>query len=347
MTSTIANELEAVFERYAEPVDRAMRAVVPELDRSGLYRMIRYHLGWIDQRDGPISGFGGKRVRPALVLLAAESVGGTRESALPAAAAVELLHNFSLIHDDIQDRSPERRHRPVVWSIWGDAQAINAGDALHVIASQTILGCRGAGATAEATLEAAILLHDCCLRLVEGQFLDLEYERRNDITPADYFQMTDGKTAALLSTSLEIGAVIGGDAEHRDAWRTAGMKLGRAFQIIDDVLGVWGASSITGKPTADDVIKGKRALPYVLALQNLDASARTELEAIYLLPDGDTASVERAIALIDQSNARQLAVDLAREALTSAIDALRQTRATGPRLDELIALAHFIVERDR
>ena len=347
MTTFVANELEAVFERYAEPVDRAMRAVVPGIEQSSLYRMLHYHLGWMDQHDAPITGFGGKRVRPALVLLAAESVGGTLEAALPAAAAVELLHNFSLIHDDIQDRSPERRHRPAVWSLWGDAQAINAGDALHAIASRTILGCRQAGANADATLEAAALLHDCCLRLVEGQFLDLEYERRDGITPADYFRMADGKTAALLSTSLEIGAVIAGDSENRVAWRTFGMKLGRAFQIIDDVLGVWGASSTTGKPTADDVIKGKRALPYILALQSLPALDRAELEAIYQSPVRDAAAVARAIELIDLSGARHIAEQSAREALMSGFASLKQTRATGRPLEELILLAHFVVERDR
>lgn len=346
MTSRATADVDAVFVRYVEPVARELRASVPSTDRSGLYAMLAYHLGWTDAEGRATSGFAGKQLRPTLLLLATEAAGGDPTVALPAAAAVELLHNFSLIHDDIQDRSEERRGRAAVWTIWGTAQAINAGDAMHAVAARAALRCREAGAPADDTLEVAQRLHDCCLRLVEGQYLDLQFEQRDDVAPEDYLAMVDGKTGALLVSCIEIGALLGG-ASRVEAWRRFGRHLGRAFQEVDDALGVWGDPKVTGKPAADDVYKGKRSLPFLLAAQRLPPAEAERLRAIYRQPTRDQATVVEAIDLLTRSGARRVVQASAQEHLDAALRALEETGAEGRAAHDLRALARFVVERDR
>src|SRR5262245_20028367 len=214
-----ADLLDELFSRHAAALERELRAAVPNAERSTLYTMLAYHLGWVDAEGRPVEVVAGKRLRPTMLLLACQAVGGDPTVAMPAAAAVELLHNFSLIHDDIQDRSLERRHRPAVWAVWGIAQAINAGDAMHAAAARTALRCHEAGADPRVALEVGALLHECCLRLVEGQYLDLQFERRDDVTADQYLGMIDGKTASLIATSVEMGALLGGAGAARDRWR--------------------------------------------------------------------------------------------------------------------------------
>jgi len=340
-------DLGGLLTRFAEPLERELRRAIPTSERSSLYTMLAYHLGWVDAGGRSIEGQRGKQLRPTLLLLAAEAAGGDPAVAMPAAASVELLHNFSLIHDDIQDRSEERHGRRVVWSIWGVAQAINAGDAMHAAAARSALRCAETGAPAEVVLEVAALVDECCLRLVEGQYSDLEFERRDDVTPDDYLAMVDGKTGALLATCIEIGALLGGGAAKRDEWRSFGRHLGRAFQIVDDVLGVWGDQAVTGKPAADDVVKGKRALPFLMALQRLPAGEAARLRELYNLPTRDAAAVAEAIDLMDRSGARRVAEESARAHLAEALRALDATGARAQGGDELRALARFVVARDR
>lgn len=338
-------DMDAIVARYAPALDSEMRAAVPALERSGLYGMLQYHLGWVDAFGARVALRTGKRLRPSLLLLSCAAAGGDWLDSVPAAAAVELLHNFSLIHDDIQDRSTERHHRAVVWSIWGTSQAINAGDALHAVASRAILRCVEFGAAPLDVIGAAGLLHECCLRLVEGQYLDLAFETRDDVTVGEYFEMIAGKTGALLATSIEIGAVLGGAGGARAHWRAFGEQVGRAFQIVDDVLGVWGDAALTGKPTADDVYKAKRSLPFLLARDRLGESDALRLLRLYQLPMRGTEEVAEAVELIGQSGARAEAERLAAVALDGGLASLAATGARGEAVEELRALARFVVSR--
>jgi len=340
-------DLGGLLTRFAEPLERELRRAIPTSERSSLYTMLAYHLGWVDADGHPSRGRRGKQLRPTLLLLADEAAGGDPAAAMPAAAAVELLHNFSLIHDDIQDRSAERHGRRVVWSVWGAAQGINAGDAMHAAAALSALRCAELGTPAEVVLEVARLLHECCLRLVEGQYLDLQFEQRDEVSAADYLAMIDGKTGALLATSIEIGALLGGGAARREEWRAFGRHLGRAFQIVDDVLGIWGDQRVTGKPAADDVVKGKRTLPFLLAAERLPPADAARLRALYALPARDADAVAEAIRLMERSGARGAAE---RDAHRHRDEALRALDATGARArggEELRAIARFVVERDR
>jgi geranylgeranyl diphosphate synthase, type I len=220
---------------------------------------------WGGKAKAPAAEAQGKRIRPLLVLLSAEAAGGPWRKALPSAAAVELLHNFSLVHDDIQDQSPLRRSRPTVWVKWGIAQAINAGDVLFTLSFLSLQRLLDA-LPSEDVLLSSRLLQQTCLRLTEGQYLDISYEKRN-LPMEAYWPMIGGKTAALISCCTELGAVAAGADEHRRAaFHAYGDNLGLAFQVLDDWLGIWGDAGQTGKSVESDLASGKKTLPVLYAI---------------------------------------------------------------------------------
>lgn len=229
------------------------------------HEMLTYHMGWTGEGAGPEAT--GKRIRPTLVLLCASACGKADwKSALPAAAAIELVHNFSLVHDDIQDNSPKRRGRDTAWVKWGAPMAINVGDALFVMSSQAIMDLKN-NFTAEVVVKAAEILHNTCLDLTRGQYLDMSYEERNDLGVEDYWHMISGKTSALIAACCHIGALLGGaDDEKQEIYRSFGHYLGLAFQVQDDILGIWGDEKVTGKSVASDLVEGKNSLPVLAGL---------------------------------------------------------------------------------
>ncbi len=237
------------------------------------HAMLTYHMGWTGEGAGPEAA--GKRIRPLMVLLTTAACGADWRPSLPAAAAVELVHNFSLVHDDIQDNSPKRRGRPTAWVRWGAPMAINVGDALFVLSNQAMLDLLTSH-SAVTVARAASILHDTCLDLTRGQFLDMSYEERQDLTVDDYWPMVGGKTAALLSACCHIGALLGGaDEAKQEAYRSFGYELGLAFQVQDDILGIWGDEALTGKSAASDLVEGKNSLPVLYGLsQNGKFAAR-------------------------------------------------------------------------
>jgi geranylgeranyl diphosphate synthase, type I len=239
-------------------------SMVRTAELAGLYQMFAYHLGWEGEGAGPEAR--GKRIRPLLLLLTNAAAGGNWEDALPAAAAVELVHNFSLIHDDIEDNSTMRRGRPTVWHTWGIAQAINAGDAMFTLAHLSILRL-GERIPPDSVLKSAQVLQNTCLRLTQGQYLDISYEAQGDLNLDAYWNMVSGKTAALLSACAELGALVAGvGEERRESYRDFGHSLGLAFQVQDDLLGIWGDSALTGKSAESDLLAGKKSLPVLYGL---------------------------------------------------------------------------------
>ncbi len=228
------------------------------------HEMLTYHMGWTGEGAGPEAT--GKRIRPLLVLLTSSACGANWQFALPAAAAIELVHNFSLVHDDIQDNSPKRRGRDTAWVKWGAPMAINAGDALFVMSSQAIVDLKN-NYPADVVMKAAEILHNTCLDLTRGQYLDMSYEERNDLGVEDYWHMISGKTAALIAACCHIGALLGGaDDEKQEVYRSFGHYLGLAFQVQDDILGIWGDEQVTGKSVASDLVEGKNSLPVLAGL---------------------------------------------------------------------------------
>ena len=226
--------------------------------------MMAYHLGW--EGEGAGEKARGKRIRPILSLIATVAAAKQWQDAISTAAAVELIHNFSLIHDDIEDQSDTRHGRKTVWAIWGKPQAINAGDSMFTLAFKAL---SKSTASPENVIAAINLLQETCILLTKGQFLDMAYEQKDDLPLDAYWEMVGGKTAALLACSAAIGATLTGATPERiTALREFGWNLGLAFQAQDDWLGIWGDSALTGKSTDSDLMSGKKALPALLGLQN-------------------------------------------------------------------------------
>ncbi len=293
-----------------EYIPRAADAGAADVNRvaapaAAHYGMMRYHLGWLDEHLAPAEAPTGKRLRPLLCLLAAEACGAATVQAMPAAVALELLHNFSLIHDDIEDNDAVRHHRPTVWSLWGQAQGINVGDGMHVLAYLALLPLAEQGVSPSTVLRLVGQLAETSLCITEGQHLDLSFERRDDVSPAEYLDMIARKSASLLSCSTVAGALIAGsDVTRTGALAQYGHQLGLGFQIRDDILGIWGRSETTGKP-AGDLYRKKKTLPTLYALSRAEAEDAAALRALFAADSPGEDDVARALRALDRSGARR------------------------------------------
>jgi geranylgeranyl diphosphate synthase, type I len=260
---------------YLSAIENQLQSVVGRLDTPDLeelHAMMAYHMGWEGPGAGPQAG--GKRIRPLLVLLSSAAAGGSWQAALPAAAAVELIHNFSLIHDDIEDNSPLRRGRETLWKRWGVPQAINTGDSMFTLAHLALLDLEQT-VSPQAALRSTRMLQETCLQLTQGQFMDISYESRGDLTIDSYWPMVSGKTAALTSACTGLGAIAANASEPCiDAYIRFGRGLGLAFQALDDLLGIWGDAALTGKSAESDLISGKKSLPVLYGLAQGQGFAR-------------------------------------------------------------------------
>ena len=337
--------LDALVGRYRPAVESALRKA---FDGSAAqpYGLMRYHLGWEDQHGKVVESRGGKLLRPALCLLCCDAAGGDWQQALPAAAALELLHNFTLIHDDVEDASKHRHGRETLWSLSGDALAINAGDGMFALAHLTLLRLLDQGHAPERVLQAFQMLDTAALRLCEGQHQDLAYAEQAGINKSDYLTMVEGKTAVLLAASTGIGALLAGaPSETIDALSEFGRRLGLAFQIRDDALGIWGDPQETGKPAGDDLRAGKKSFPVVVALERAAANERETLLALLADDDLDDAGVQRGSALLERLGAREESDRAASDHADAAIDCLARLPLHAERLIELEQLARFAVER--
>ena len=235
------------------------------VQNQGLREILAYHMGW--EGEGAGERAQGKRIRPMLVLLSAAAAGADWRVALPAAASVEYLHNFSLIHDDIEDQDEKRRGRPTVWAKWGIAKAINAGDLMCMLGLLSLFRLEKT-VSLEVSARASQILQETCVDLTRGQHLDLSYESEQILPLESYWPMVGGKTAALLACCTEMGAISAGvDEEQRSSFRDFGWNLGLAFQVVDDWLGIWGDTVVTGKGVGSDLVAGKKSLPILFALQ--------------------------------------------------------------------------------
>ncbi|HSL29715.1 MAG TPA: polyprenyl synthetase family protein [Anaerolineales bacterium] len=327
-------------------IESELQRQVSRLDASRtepFHEMLTYHMGWTGEGAGPEAT--GKRIRPLMVLLCTaacrpSSTSETWRSALPAAAAVELVHNFSLVHDDIQDNSDRRRGRPTAWVKWGMPMAINVGDALFVLSNQAIMDLQGDYA-AEIVVRAAMILHNTCLDLTRGQFLDMSYEERNDLTVEDYWPMISGKTAALLSACCHIGSLLGGaDESKQDAYRSFGHYLGLAFQVQDDILGIWGDEVLTGKSAASDLIEGKHSLPVLAGLgANGRFAARWKQSPIR------SDEVQELARTLASEGGYEAATDAARQMTDLALTSLRAADPQGEAGEALFGLADRLLKR--
>jgi geranylgeranyl diphosphate synthase type I len=310
--------------------------------------MLRYHFGWMDADGQPAPHALGKAVRPTLCLLSCEAAGGNWERALPAAAALELIHNFSLIHDDIQDGDQQRHHRPTVWSLWGQAQAINAGDAAFALSGVAIEQLREQGYPAEVVLHVWQLLNTAVLRIVEGQYLDLSFEQQLDITVDEYLAMIARKTGALLEAAAHLGTLLGSaDAALTDHLRWYARALGAAFQVGDDLLGIWGQSAETGKPVAADLRRRKKSLPVVYALQHSAPNDKALLAAVYTKDQRtlEEDEIARILEVLERARAQERARDMLADYCARAMLELDRAHLPDWARAEFATFARFLAER--
>jgi geranylgeranyl diphosphate synthase type I len=336
------------------PVEAAMRAALGDAEATGpgaedlhsFVGLMRYHLGWADANLTPARLPGGKRLRPLLLVRCAEACGASAEIAAPAAAAIELLHNFTLIHDDIQDESSHRHHRETIWHRWGTATAINVGDAMYAVAHDALYALADAPAALPAGRMLALArdFDRTALRIVEGQHLDLSQEGRWGGGEARYLTMIGGKTAAIMAFAARAGATVAGaDADTVARYDEFGLALGLAFQIRDDMLGIWGTQETTGKPAAADIRRRKQSLPLVALDERAGEADRATLRRLYAAaaPLSEEAVVG-VMALLDRyeiADYCQVQVDAYHDQARAALDQLdARDLASGPLRDFLTLL---------
>ncbi|UCF10253.1 MAG: polyprenyl synthetase family protein [Candidatus Bipolaricaulota bacterium] len=322
-----------ILTRHRTQILEALSATLA--GESPLRASLRYHAGLTDEQGERVDA-SGKLLRPSLVLFVAGELGGTADRAMPAAVALELVHNFSLIHDDIQDGDRMRRGRPTVWTLWGTGEAINAGDLMYTLAIETAL--RAGDGVAELLLRATD-------EMIEGQSLDLGFEDR-PATLEEYLEMIDRKTGALLCAAFELGAVVAdADRSVRKRLRALGRSVGRAFQIQDDLLGVWGDSEIVGKPNGSDIRRRKRSYPVILAFEKAQADDRATLEATYARESSTDEEIATVVAIMDRLGILEAGQATVREHLEEAARVVEALPfSTGGR-DEMTELIAYLARR--
>lgn len=323
-------------------VDPVMRAAVDTLPNA-MRRLSGYHLGWLDADGRPVGGGAGKAIRPALLLAAMKAFGGQAEHAVRAAAAVELVHNFTLLHDDVMDNDPTRRHRPTAWAVFGVADAILSGDAMQALALRLL-----ADDPHPAASRAAVRLTSCVIELCEGQHADCSFETRDDVSIDECLAMAEAKTGALLGCACALGALYAGAPDAVvDAMDAFGRQIGLAFQLIDDLIGIWGDPAVTGKPAGADLAARKKSLPVVAALTS-GSPAAAELAELFLVNRTlDAREVERAARRVERAGGREWARRQAADRKAAALGGLAQVLPDPAVAADLLSLADLVTRRDR
>lgn len=366
-TSSDTENFNQILARFAKAIDEQvkdeleLKATDIEPAAEFMRGAISYHFGWCDANFQPTpGGNSGKKLRPVMTLLAYQGAHsqGTQvdlTTVLPLAAAVEMIHNYSLIHDDIEDEDRERRGRATSWTIWGKPKAINIGDALHVLAFRRLYRAADNGLSQVKTLQAAQRLINTSVKLAQGQHQDMTFEDNLEVTPEQYLEMISGKTAALISCAVWLGAMAAlpdTEIERLAAFANFGEKIGIGFQMRDDVLGIWGVAEETGKPVANDIRRRKKSLPIIYTLNQASGAARQRLLEIYRRNDAMSEDeVSFVLSQLETCGAKQFVQAQADNYKNAALDALESAAGDADKLAQnqalmqLKQLSTFLVER--
>ena len=368
MTQT--QQITTVLSQYVSAIDRVIRAELSDGLDEWMQHALEYHFGWRDAAFTPIEdGKTGKRLRPVMALLAyrgaleseqpGAGVEASLEPALPLAAALEMVHNYSLIHDDIEDDDRTRHGRTTLWALWGKPKAINAGDCLDMTAFRSLLRSGERGVEAGRLVKLVEALTHTSIRLTLGQQADMSFEDNLAVTPEMYLKMIGGKSAALISCATYSGALValdptrpGNDRRLAD-YALFGEEIGLGFQIRDDILGIWGLSADTGKPSGSDIRRRKKSLPVLYALTNASASTRHKLLELYRSTEPVTPAQEQyVIEVLEECGARTYAQSQADCYKEAALAALTEAAGGSAALEgnealrQLRDLCTFLVERN-
>jgi geranylgeranyl diphosphate synthase, type I len=373
ITPTLQSTLQGYQSEILESLRRALKRANGSTTLTGVgslapfYGQMQYHLGWVDTTYSPVSSNPGKLLRPALLLLAYEAAGASNHNtgtathnsshlsrALPAAASVELTHNFTLIHDDIEDGDTERRHRSTVWNVWGVPQAINTGDGMFALARLALWDVVNEGVDPAIAVRLGAVLDKACLVIAEGQYLDISFETREDISVAMYVDMISRKTATLMSCAAEMGALLGTrDVETIASLRSFGYAMGIAFQVRDDLLGVWASTAELGKTPAGDIYRRKKSLPILHAIEQASPSDQQLLRQVYTQSTPVTSEqVEEVLSIFAHTHTKAYCRSFLAEQCQLAYEALahvpRNANPVSTRaLNDMEMLVHFVEEAAR
>ena len=307
------------YDEYRQGVEVELRAIFE--GREGfLYNLLRYHLGWVDREGRPQDGGTPLHFQGAVALAACEALDGDFHSALPAAAGVELVHHFTLVHGEVQAGRAEDADRPSIWWVWGPAQAINAGDGLHALGRTAMMRMVGNGTSPERVLRAVRSLDTACLRLCEGQYMDLEFQDQMIVTNTAYLEMVNRKAGALTGCAAESGALAAGAPDTQcDALQRLGVNLGAAWQIARDIGQLWGEQGDGVTPS--NIISKKKSLPLIHALEHGSIAARRELGAIYMKRVLEPEDANKLVSILNATGSRPVAEQRARQLLEEGLAA--------------------------
>ncbi len=336
---------EAVLSEHLNMIDSEIKKnFKSRISPRPLYDMMKYHLGWLDENLKEAQQYRGKRFRPTLCLLTYNALSGVYDKVLPAAAAVELIHNFSLIHDDIEDMDEERRHKPTVWKLWGIAQAINVGDGMHVLANLAALRLKELNVTSSKIVEVLEILNRTIIDLCEGQYLDMSYEDKLDITTKMYLEMISRKTASLVEASTLIGATLATEDEKIvEHFRKFGRNIGIAFQIVDDIIGIW--EKKTGKPKASDIRNKKKTLPMLYAFEKASNKEKRLLVQTFKKEKLCEEDISDVLEILENVSAHEYSKNIAESYETKGLKELSSTGIENEAMEKLKMLAEFLVKR--
>jgi geranylgeranyl diphosphate synthase, type I len=369
---TLSLTIQSALQRYQTEILVALQNVIKRAyassatqeasDLASFYGQMQYHLGWVDINFSPVSSNPGKLMRPTLLLLAYEAVcennlddettlsdASHLHRALPAAASVELTHNFTLMHDDIEDGDKERRHRPTLWNVWGIPQAINTGDGMFALARYALWDVVDEGVDPAIAIQLGAVLDKACLVLAEGQYLDISFENHDNISVAMYVDMIGRKTATLMGCAAEMGAMLGTrNAEIIFRLRSFGFSMGIAFQVRDDLLGVWASTEELGKTAAGDIYRRKKSLPILHALEHAEEADQQFLRQVYSQKTPITSTqVEEVIAIFEKTNTKEYCRSFLIEQCHHAHEALAHVpqnsyTAAQRAISDMETLVHFV-----
>lgn len=345
----MTESLRALIEPIVDDIETRMRALRQEQAPVApiMWAIVDYQFGWDEFADAAGKNVSGKKIRPLLMALVAQAVCGDYQHVLTAGAALELLHNFTLIHDDVMDNAPERRHRPAVWTRWGRWQAINAGDGMYALSNLVMTRLLESGVPAEKVILAHRSMSQACLWTAEGQMLDMDFETRESVSPDEYITMITHKTATLLESAAYIGALLSTDDEAViRAYAAFARHLGVAFQVRDDYLDVWGDPKATGKALAGDIRDRKKAYPFLVALERASGQDRAMLQRIYAQEDVlSDADVETVLGIMARTDAPRQTDQVARQYYERALQQLDSTGIENRTQDVIRELAVFLIRR--
>ncbi|MBN1220585.1 MAG: polyprenyl synthetase family protein [Anaerolineae bacterium] len=340
------SEINQIVAKYATEIDDTIRSLVnesPYLMRG----IISYHFGWVDENFQPANFSRGKMLRPVINLLVYEAITGSYQAALPVAASIEIVHNFSLLHDDIEDDDIERRGRPTAWTIWGKPAVINVGDHLYSLAYKALHRLDPKQIPVESILAVNRIVNDTCLKLTEGQDLDLQFETLHDVTTEMYLEMVYKKTGALIEAAILAGARLATSDEHIiQNYYDFAHSIGLAFQIRDDVLGIWGDSAKTGKSVVNDLRRKKKTLPVIYMLDQTTGERKEKLQTLYIDPEPlSDPQIEFVRECLELVHAKNYAQEIADNYKQKSFDALDRIGTLNQAQIDLKTITEFLINR--